>query len=158
MQNRTPFFWPSTLPHFAATGFRAWCHKCQMHLLTPCWARCHIPLGYGTGTSQEKNLKPLLTPRGSEGRSGRATNDATGRLTLLLGAKLRRDGMTADLSFAAVMTARSSKGGSCRQTEIVTFLGLTRMALPRRFTPRGNGIFTIQTMRFFAAHRLLWQH
>src|ERR1035437_4862267 len=55
-----------------ATGFRAWCHKCQIHLLTPCWARCHIPLGYGTGTSQEKNFKPLLTPRGSEGRSGRA--------------------------------------------------------------------------------------
>jgi len=40
-----------------------WCHKCQIHLLPPCWARCHIPLGYGTGTSHEKNFKPLLTPR-----------------------------------------------------------------------------------------------
>ena len=47
-----------------------WCHKCQIHLLPPCWARCYIPLGYGTGTSHEKNFKPVLTPipRGSGGR------------------------------------------------------------------------------------------
>jgi len=56
-----------------ATGFRARCHKCQIHLLPPCWARCHIPLGYGTGTSYEKNFKPVLTPRGSEGRLGWVT-------------------------------------------------------------------------------------
>ena len=39
------------------------------------------------------------------------TNDATGRLTLSLGAKLGRDGMTAGLCFAAAMTTRSSEGG-----------------------------------------------
>lgn len=50
-------------------GSVPWCHKCQIHLLSPCWARCHIPLGYGTGTSYEKNFNPLLTPRGSEGRA-----------------------------------------------------------------------------------------
>jgi hypothetical protein len=39
-----------------------WCHKCQKHLLPLGWARCHIPLGYGTGTSHEKNFQPVLTP------------------------------------------------------------------------------------------------
>jgi hypothetical protein len=38
------------------------------------------------------------------------TNDATGRLTLPLGAKLGRDGRAADLSFAASMTTRASEG------------------------------------------------